>query len=56
MRINKYGDKKCMISNNDGTYTFLNVTFWEVVKFYVASKLTGKMIIKERNNGTKKDD
>ena len=44
MRINKYGKTKTMIKNNDGTYCFLNVTFWEVMKFYISHKLTGKMV------------
>ena len=53
MRINKYGKNKCMIDNKDGTYTFLNVSFWEAIKFYVSHKLTGKMI-KESNDAEKK--
>ena len=53
MRLNKYGKNKCMIDNKDGTYTFLNVTMWEVIKFYVSHKLTSKMI-KESKDAEKK--
>ena len=49
MRLSKYGDKKCMLDNKDGTYCFLNVTLWEVVKFYISNKLTGKMIRRDRD-------
>lgn len=55
MRINKYGTKKVMIDNHDGTYTFLNVTLWEVFKYYMSAKLTKNMIqenshAKEKSN------
>ena len=53
MRINKYGKNKCMVDNMDGTYTFLNWSFWEEIKFYISHKLTGKMI-KESSNAEKK--
>tara|TARA_Y100000310_G_C20553458_1_gene749314 strand:- start:879 stop:1070 length:192 start_codon:yes stop_codon:yes gene_type:complete len=53
MRLNKYGKKKCMIDNGDGTYCFLNVSFFEVIKFYISSKLTGNMI-KESKDAEKK--
>ena len=49
MILNKYGKTKTMIKNNDGTYCFLNVSFWEVIKFYISDKLTGKMT-KESSN------
>ena len=52
MIINKYGNTKTMIKNNDGTYCFLNVSFWEVIKFYITHKLTGETI-KERTNAQK---
>ena len=54
MKLSKYGKKKCMINNGDGTYCFLNVTFWDCIKFYILSKLTGEMLIKESNNAEKK--
>ena len=38
-----------MLDNKDGTYCFLNVTLWEVVKFYISNKLTGKMIRRDRD-------
>ena len=53
MRITKYGNKKCMIDNRNGTYCFLNVTFWECIKYYTLSKLTGNMI-KESKDAEKK--
>ena len=53
MRLNKYGNKKCMLDNGDGTYCFLNVTFWECIRFYISQKLTGKMI-KESKDAKKK--
>ena len=53
MRLTKYGNKKCMLDNGDGTYCFLNVTFWEVIKFYISSKLTRNMI-KESSDAKKK--
>ena len=43
-----------MIDNKNGTYCFLNVTFWECVKFYLSNKLTNNMIIKESNDAEKK--
>ena len=55
MKITKYGKKKCMIDNGNGTYCFLNVTFWECIKFYVSSRLTGNMI-KENGNAEKKSN
>ena len=55
MRINKYGKNKTMIDNCDGTYTFLNVTIWEVFKYYISAKLT-KNIIQEKDNAKKKND
>ena len=39
MRINKYGDSKCMVENADNTYCFLNVTIWEALKFWMSAKL-----------------
>ena len=53
MRINKYGKNKCMIDNRNGTYTFLNVSMWEVIKFYISHKLMRKMI-KESKDAEKK--
>ena len=44
-----------MIDNGNGTYCFLNVTFWECIKFYVSSRLTGNMI-KENGNAEKKSN
>ena len=44
-----------MIDNCDGTYTFLNVTVWEVFKYYISAKLT-KNIIQEKDNAKKKND
>ena len=53
MKINKYGKTKCMIKNNDHTYSFFNVSFWEVIKFYISDKLT-KNMIKESSDAEKK--
>ena len=49
MRINKYGNTKCMIENLDGTYTFLNVSMWEAMKFYIASRIKNSIKLGERN-------
>tara|TARA_Y100001938_G_C7843159_1_gene307107 strand:- start:92 stop:232 length:141 start_codon:yes stop_codon:yes gene_type:complete len=36
-------DKKTRVElyNGDGKYTFLNVTMWDVFKFWIITKLTG---------------
>ena len=53
MRLNKYGDSKCMIENDKGTYTFLNVTMWEAFKFWVSLKIKNSVGVK---NGKKKSN
>ena len=55
MRLKKYNTKKCMIDNMDGTYSFLNVTFWEVIKLYMSNKLSDN-IMKESKDAKEKSD
>ena len=43
MRLSKYGKAKCMFYNPDNTYTFLNVTMWEAIKFWLSAKLKNSM-------------
>ena len=55
MILNKYGSRKVLMRNNDGTYTFLNVTMKDIIKWWIATKLTTNMI-QESDNAEKTSD
>ncbi len=51
MRLTKYGNKKCMIENENGSYTFLNVSITEALRFWLSSVIKKSI---RRDNGEKK--